>query len=222
MFEVCYLRGCVFDSCDFTGCRFSGSNFHGSTFSGCKFDYAWFERTLIDDSILNTGCPGPENLKLKFARTLRMNYQQIGDAQSANKAIKIELEATQLHLYKAWRSAESYYRKNYTGWNRLKVFGQWLNFRTLDIVWGNGESPWKLLRTAGIVVGAVSIIHATFFDDWRLVDNYISAIRKAPQVFFGTVTPATYPTWYLTIIMVTRLIMFGFFMSIVIKRFNRR
>src|SRR5580692_1070046 len=70
MFEVCYLRGCVFDSCDFTGCRFSGSNFHGSTFSGCKFDYAWFERTLIDDSILNTGCPGPENLKLKFARTL--------------------------------------------------------------------------------------------------------------------------------------------------------
>src|SRR5664279_5375622 len=98
LFDTCYLRNCVFDSCDFTGCRFIGTNLHGSTFAGCKFDYVNFERTLIDNDILETGCPGHENLKMRFARTLRMNYQQIGDAKSANKAISVELQETEVHL----------------------------------------------------------------------------------------------------------------------------
>jgi uncharacterized protein YjbI with pentapeptide repeats len=89
-----------FDSCDFTGCRFTASNFYTSTFSDCKFEYAVFERTLIESDILDTECPGPDNLKLKFARTLRMNYQQLGDAKSANKAISVELQATKQHLSK--------------------------------------------------------------------------------------------------------------------------
>ena len=52
---------------------------------------------------------------MKFARTLRMNYQQLGFAESVNKAIQIELQATEIHLYKAWRSNEAYYRKKYAG-----------------------------------------------------------------------------------------------------------
>ncbi len=115
IFDSCYFRNCVFDSCDFTGCRFVGSNLHGSCFVGCKFDYVNFERTLIDDDILETSCPSLENLKMRFARTLRMNYQQIGDVKSANKAKRVELEATQLHFFKAWRSRESYYRKKFVG-----------------------------------------------------------------------------------------------------------
>lgn len=75
IFDTCYLRNCVFESCDFTGCRFIGTNFYGASFSGCKFDYAVFERTIIDSHILEIGCPGYENLKLRFARTLRMNFQ---------------------------------------------------------------------------------------------------------------------------------------------------
>jgi hypothetical protein len=140
IFDMCYFRDCLFDSCDFTGCRFVGSNLYGAKFSGCNFEYSWFERTLIDNSILDTECPGLDNLKLKFARTLRMNYQQIGDAQSANKAIGVELEAKQSDLYKAWHSNESYYRKKYAGLRRLRVFAKWLSFKILDIVWGNDGS----------------------------------------------------------------------------------
>ena len=119
IFDTCYLRGCKFDSCDFTGCRFVGTNLHGAKFSGCKFEYSIFERTVVDNYILDTECPGSENLKMKFARTLRMNYQQLGDAESVNKAIRIELQATEVHLHKAWGSKESYYRKKYTGLKRL-------------------------------------------------------------------------------------------------------
>jgi uncharacterized protein YjbI with pentapeptide repeats len=100
IFDSCYIRNCRFDSCDFTGCRFVGTNLYGSSFSGCKFDYAIFERTIVDTDILLNNAPAFENLKLRFSRTLRMNYQQLGDASSVSMAIKLELEATRVHLKK--------------------------------------------------------------------------------------------------------------------------
>jgi uncharacterized protein YjbI with pentapeptide repeats len=120
-FEHSYLRDCHFDSCDFTGCRFTNTNLAGSKFSGCKFDYAYFEKTLVEPAILETECPGYENLKLRFARTLRTNFQQLGDAGAANKAMNVELDATATHLSKAAWSKESYYRKHYVGWGRLEI-----------------------------------------------------------------------------------------------------
>jgi hypothetical protein len=32
----------------------------------------------------DTECPGPENLKQQFTRTLQMNYQQLRDTAAAN------------------------------------------------------------------------------------------------------------------------------------------
>ena len=222
IFDTCYLRACIFDSCDFTGCRFVGTNLHGSNFSGCKFDYSSFERTVIDNDILDTGCPGHENLKMRFARTLRMNYQQLGDAKSANKAIGVELQATEIHLHKAWRSNESYYRKKYAGWDRFKAFIEWVQFKLLDFIWGNGESPSKLLRATLIAFFLMSLIDVWTFRDPQRLDSYRQAFVAAPQIFLGTLSPSYYPSLYLTIILFIRLVAFGFFMSIMIKRFNRR
>src|SRR6056297_3178347 len=67
-FEACYLRKCTFDSCNFSGCHFDRCHFPSSSFDGCKFDYATFERTTVEPEILKSGCPGPENLKMRFAR----------------------------------------------------------------------------------------------------------------------------------------------------------
>lgn len=86
IFDQVYLKKCSFDSCDFTGCKFLSSNLLGSSFSGCNFEYAQFEKTQIDNDVLDSSCPGYENLKQKFARSLRVNYQQLGEARSANKA----------------------------------------------------------------------------------------------------------------------------------------
>jgi uncharacterized protein YjbI with pentapeptide repeats len=87
-FDACYLRDAKFDSCDFTGCRFVATNLNGAKFSGCRFEYATFERTMVDPAILDTECPSRENLRVRFARTLRMNYQQLGEAAAVNKAMK--------------------------------------------------------------------------------------------------------------------------------------
>lgn len=222
IFDSCYLRNCVFDSCDFTGCRFVGANFHGSSFIGCKFDYAIFERTSIDEDILRTGCPGYENLKLKFARSLRTNFQQLGNSIAVNKAIQIELEATEIHLKKSWNSNEAYYTKKYKGRERLIAFLKWLNFKTLDFIWGNGESAWKLTRTVIFTVIIISLYDVFKTKNIAIVVSYWEALIKAPEIFLGITYPEQYSSFVLVLIASVKLILIGFFLSIIIKKFNRR
>lgn len=222
IFDTCYLRNCVFDSCDFTGCRFIGVNLAGVSFTGCKFDYATFERTIIANDILDSCCPGWENVKLKFARTLRVNFQQIGDSKSANKAIKVELDATEIHLHKSWMSNESYYRKKYQSWKRVGKFFEWANFKLLDFVWGNGESTYKLTRSVVLLLVAMAFVDVLKSKDPSMVSSYVKASLAMPEVLLGVSTPSCYPDWYLAFIVFARLVSIGFFMSIIIKRFNRR
>ena|SRR3989338_7465652 len=222
IFDTCYLRNCVFDSCDFTGCRFTGTNLYGASFNGCKFDYAVFERTLIDSDILENGCPGYENLKLRFARTLRMNFQALGDSKSANKAIEVELDATEAHLLKAWKSKESYYRKKYRRLKRVQVFAEWLIFKAMDFIWGNGESSLKLLRSIAIILAIMAVIDVFSFSDPMKLSSYWNSFWAMPSVFLGSSSPQNYFKSYLALVVFIRLVAIGFFMSIIIKRFNRR
>ena len=92
--------------------------------------------------------PWTRKLKnVKFARTLRVNYQQLGDAASANKAIQVELKATEIHLHKAWSSNESYYRKKYAKWRRAKAFAEWVRVQDPGLYLGQWESTIKLIRS---------------------------------------------------------------------------
>jgi Pentapeptide repeats (8 copies) len=221
-FDTCYLRDSTFDTCDFTGCRFVSTNAHGATFSGCKFDYAIFERTLIDDHILDQCCPAYENLKLRFARSLRINYHQIGDAAAANKAIGVELAASAQHLLKAWRSTESYYRYKYRGAARITVFIKWILFKLLDFIWGNGESYLKLLRFVVLLMFGIVILDVSSTDQMLSLAVLVDAVCRAPQIFFGVTTPNHFSAGWLTLVTVLRLTTFGLFMSIIIKRLNYR
>jgi len=220
-FENCYLRNCVFDSCNFTGCRFIGTNLTGTAFSGSTFDYVQFERTAIESDVLDTCCPALENIKSRFARSLRVNYQSLGDSVSANKAILVELEATRAHLYKAWSSNEAYYRKKYQGLRRLKQFLAWLNFRALDLLWGNGESPLKLGRSVLLVLILIGIADAFAHRNPLLVTDLWQTVLYAPQVFLGTVS-SPFPGLVTAAIVTIRLVMFGLFLSILVRRFARR
>ncbi|EAY0429530.1 pentapeptide repeat-containing protein [Salmonella enterica] len=222
IFDAAYIRKCSFQDCEFTGCRFLNCNLIGSSFSGCKFDYATFDKTYIDNDILESGCPGPDNLRLKFARSLRLNYQQVGDSKSANKAIAIELQATGEHLHKAWKSKESYYRKKYKRFGRFKMFGEWVEFKALDLIWGNGESALKLCRAVIVILCIIALHHVLDYGDPKLLSSYFDALVMSPQIFLGILHPPQYSASFLTIVILVRLIMFGFFMSIIIKRFNRR
>jgi len=222
IFDTCYLRDCVFDSCDFTGCRFIATNLTGSKFEGCRFDYAVFERTLIAEDILDSGCPSYENLKLRFARSLRVNFQQIGNADGVNKAIKVELQATEIHFRKTWNSNESYYRKKYAGIRRVKAFLEWSKFKVFDFIWGNGESLVKLGVSVLMVLLFMTLVDVLKFHNPLSVVDYVQALRKMPQVFLGILTPTGYPGLYVAAITTVRLIALALFVSVLVKRLNRR
>lgn len=218
-FDTAYIRNCKFDSCNFTGCRFISSNFHGSIFTGSNFNYAIFERTQIDNNILETECPGLENLKQKFARTLRTNFAQIGDPESVNKAILIELDATEMHLLKVWNSKEAYYRKKYRGIDRFLGLIKWLNFKFWDFIWGHGEKPYKL----GIFTIAFLIMISLV--DWFSLKNMAftnlgDSLLKSPQLFLGTIRGEE-GLWF-TFIQFTRYVIFALMMSVLIRRLSRR
>ena len=222
IFDGCYLNNCVFDSCDFTGCRFVGSNFHQSSFSGCKFEYATFERCQIDDDILENEAPRPENLRMRFARSLRINYQQIGDAKAVNKAISLELDATSTYLYKSWQSRETYYKNKYPGIKAFSQFIRWLEFWILDFIWGNGESVLKLMRTLAFAVMAIAIYDTIAFGNMLNIADYWASLKRSPGAFLGVVAPQSYPLEILSFITATRYVGIALLTALLVKRFGRR
>lgn len=221
-FDSVYLRNCSFDSCKFVGCKFSNSNLRGSTFTGCKFDYVNFSHTHVEPEILDSGFPSQENLQLRFARTLRLNFNQIGDADSANEAINLELESTRIHFYKAWRSREAYYRKKYPGLKRFGMYLKWARFVALDFFWGNGESPLKLMRSLAVFSLVVAIGDVVTFRNSSDFASYIAAIDQVPAIILGVVSPPHYSGLSLTLIATVRYVMLACLVSMLIKRLSKR
>jgi len=221
-FNDSYFRNCTFESCDFTGCKFITVNFYGAKFIGCKFEYSAFSNTIISHDILNTNCPSWENIKLKFARTLRTNFLQIGDTDGVNKAIQVELRATEAHLYKAWHSNESYYRNKYKGFNKTKKQFEWIKFKIMDFIWGNGERIGKLLRSVFFVILIMTIIDVLKYGKRDQINSYWISFLAMPGIFLGVSSPSYYNSLYLSLIVIIRLLTIGFFLSMIIKKFNRR
>ena len=222
IFETAYLRGCAFDSCDFTGSRFFGSVLSGSTVVDCKFDYATFERCHIDPEILHLCAPKEDNLRMRFARSLRMNYQQIGDARAVNAAINLELEATSDHLYNSWYSEEKYHRQKYPGFKRFSQFAKWIEFRLLDFIWGNGESISKLVRTIAFVILSIGFYDAQKRVDSPTISDYWDSLQVAPALFLGTLTSLHHSILASTTITALRLVALSLLTALLVKRFGRR
>ncbi|MDI4659745.1 MULTISPECIES: pentapeptide repeat-containing protein [Cobetia] len=222
IFDSVYFKNCTFDSCNFIGCKFLNSNLSGSSFHGCDFIYSTFDKTQVDTDILKSEFNGRENLKLKFARSLRLNYQQLGDSKAVNKAMGVELQATETHLKKSWHSDEKYYRDKYKGIRRFQALLEWVNFKFLDLVWGNGESATKLVRCMVFLLIVMAMAHVFFFGDTNSISDYLQSAVISVQVFLGVIKPLEYSNTYLAFIYSIKLVMFGFFVSIVVKRFNRR
>ncbi len=229
-FENCYLRDCRFIRCTFEGAKFTGSNLIGSYFEDCNFDYVTFEKTFIDDEIFECA-PKKDNLRYKFARSLKLNYASIGDYIKASKAVTIELEATKSHLKDSWLSGEEWYKMKYGGIKkRLEQFWKWFKVSLLDFLWGNGESLWRLVRFNILIFVALTIYH--------VIEKKENIAPKILDIFFIKI-PANYfdieildssgknyfeyyPSWLSLLLVITRLICFGLLMSIIIKKYNRR
>ncbi|SEJ35564.1 Pentapeptide repeat-containing protein [Myroides marinus] len=227
IFDSCYFKDCRFINCKFEGAKFMNSNLQGSYYRECNFDYVLFEKTFVDFEIFECA-PKWDNLRFRFARSLKLNYASLGDYIKASKAVAIELEATLSHLKSSWLSGEQHYVKKYGG---LKGRGEqglkWIKVFLLDFVWGNGESLRRLIRLNLILFFVLTIYHyyevttakfSDFLDIFliKIPANYFNIKLKNPCFF------DYYPTGLSLFLVISRLVCFGLLMSIIIKKYNRR
>mgnify|MGYP002652316784 FL=1 len=225
VFDHAYLRGCAFENCNFTGVKFINSNFLGASFTKCNFEYALFDKTVLDDDFSYSNLPDKANLRQKVLRSLRINYQQLGDSQKVNEIILLELEATKEYLFKASFSDDEYYSKKYKGFQKrglsiLRLVG----FTFLNIIWGNGEKLKNLLISFLIILICIIAYDMSMVSEEKAdsIRYLFSSIQNAPIIFFTNNFPEYYADFAKMLIVFLRLFMFALFTSILFKRLNRR
>jgi hypothetical protein len=217
-FANCYFRNCRFIRCNFTGATIKESNFRGSQFEECDFRYTSWEKTILDENFLDICLPSEENLARDLARSLRVNFSQIGNYEGVNKAASIEVNLTGQHLYNAAYSRQSYYRGKYKGWSRISHVINHAWWKALDLLWGNGES---ILRVAlsGLVVVIIAALSLMRDHSSIIVSD---ALWLAFSGFWGIQGGTKLPDSYTVTLNIIRFIMFGLFMAILVKRLSRR
>ena len=218
VFSSCYFRNCKFVRCDFTGANIKESNFKGAQFDECSFKYTTWEKTLIDERFLDTCLPSEENLARDLVRSLRVNFSQIGNYEAVNKASSIEVQLTGQHLFNAAYSRQAYYRAKYKGQERFTHALQHLRWKSLDLLWGNGESIFRV-AVSGL---AVVFIAALPYMREGVGVSFLEAILEAFGHFWGVQYHAAMPPTYVVVLTILRFVIFGLFMAILVKRLSRR
>lgn len=225
IFDHAYLRNCSFDNCKFLGVKILNSNLQGTSFTKCDFRYAIIEKTIIDDDFIFSNLPDESNLRYKLLKSLRVNFQQLGESENVNKAILYELKATREYLWDASFSTEEYYQKKYGGWKKRSIsFLRFISFIFWDFIWGNGEKVEKLLRTFIIILGVI-VIYDMYHVGMPQKDSIrylLSSVMNSLSVFFNIDPADHFSKGFRTFIMFTRLFLFALFVSILVKRLSRR
>ncbi len=218
VFTLCYFRNCRFIRCDFTGASIKEANFKGAQFEECIFKYTTWEKTLLDDQFLDTCLPSEENLARDLVRSLRVNFAQIGNYEAVNKAAAIEVKLTGQHLYNAAYSRQSYYRAKYKGVARFTHALQHLQWKSLDLLWGNGESIFRVIVSGFAVILVAAILYMRDTVGVTFPDAFFEALWH----FWGVQYRAQMPSTYVVLLTVLRFVIFGLFMAILVKRLSRR
>jgi uncharacterized protein YjbI with pentapeptide repeats len=214
----CYFRNCTFIRCDFTGAQIKECYLKGSSFEACQFRYSAWEKTQLDEEFLDRCLPSEENLARDLVRSLRVNFSQIGNYDAVNNAAAIEVRLTGQHLFNAAYSRQTYYRSfpKYNGVRRLWYIWQHFRWKTLDYLWGNGESLFRVLLSGVLVIMLSAMLLATATANLKFAD----ALSLSFLSFWGIAQPL--PEAFAVSLIVARFFLFGLFMAILVKRLSRR
>lgn len=215
----CYFRNCTFIRCDFTGAHIKETNLRGTKFSDCKFAYATWEHSQLEQNFLKSCLPAEYNLARDMIRSLRVNFSQIGNCEAVNKAASMEVQLTGKHLYNAAYSKQSYYRTKYTGFERVMYGLRHVQWKFLELLWGNGESIYRVAQSSVVVILLAALL---LFVRTNATLSLWDALRISVLEFWGLETSLQLDNSLALLLAISRLILFGLFMAILVKRLSRR
>jgi hypothetical protein len=160
LFEDCYMRKGHFANVQFTGTTFRNCNLERASFQGCDFRFSTFVNTRLNRNEIIACLPIESNLRRDLARNLRKNFEALGDKESADVFMKIEIQANEDELLSIFRRATEYYKKRYSPVEQLNAGLEFLSSKTSGMVWGYGHRVTRLLIS--FVVVALVLAAVTF------------------------------------------------------------
>lgn len=231
-FERAYFRNVKFSNCKFIGARFSNCNFRGSTFSGCNFNYLAINGTIISVKEVLLNLPEWPNIMRDLLMAHRVNAESIGDIEAVKKFIRAELGASKEHLRRARYGREGYYSQKYSGFkNQAKVMWDslflWLDWN----VWGHGEYPIQLVKFVAFILLAFTAV--VFFSTESItppstINSLLASLYDSFLFTFCAFidlpidNPHKTNIYTLALIVISRYLTLGLFISMLFRRLSRR
>ena len=150
VFIECYFRKGEFRDTTFVGCKFINCNFTHVSIRDCDFRYAEFRGTAPPFQEMLHSAPQQANLRNELFDGLARVAQASGQAAEARRYKAAAIDALDLHLRAAVRGDSAWYREHFDLVGRAQAAFR-LGWHHLNrLLWGHGESAWRLLSSAAI------------------------------------------------------------------------
>lgn len=146
-FEDSYMRNAFFKDVDFTGSTFRNCNLEKASFQGCNLRYCTFQSTLLDRDEIIACLPVEPNLRRDLARSLRRNFENLGDKEGADAFLNLEIAAHEQELLGAFRRKTTYYKTHYSGVDQALAGLKFLGSKLSGFIWGYGHRVSRLLAS---------------------------------------------------------------------------
>lgn len=175
LFEDAYLRNATFTDVHLTGSTFRNCNLEKANFQGCDLRYCTFQATHLDRDEVIGNLPVEPNLKRDLTRNLRKNFESIGDKESADIFLDIEIEAHEQELLGIFRRKTAYYRSHYSSMDQVFAGLKYLSSKFSGLVWGYGHRVHRLVGSYLILTFIFALI--TYFCQMPFVVDAQDSIR---------------------------------------------
>lgn len=157
-FEDSYFRKAKFKNVRFTGSSFRFCNFDKASFQACDFRYCNFYYCKLPREEIITCLPPEPNLRRDLARNLRTNYEMLGDKESADRFLDIEIKADEEELKAIFFSKTDYYKEHYNFIDQIHYGLKFLGSKGSGMIWGYGRRIHHLLFSYFVITCICSLI----------------------------------------------------------------
>lgn len=140
-FTACYFRRTQFLQCDMVNAKFDGCDFSNARLEFSKLDFATFKNSEIRLENIKFRADANPLMLVRVCRNLKLNAMSMGHFSDAGELTFREKTFERFHLYNmAFRPQE-----HQNPGARVKFAVEWVSSILLNLLWGYGEKPVRLL-----------------------------------------------------------------------------
>jgi hypothetical protein len=174
VFDEVYARHALFENVNFSGSYFKNCNFSNSTFYHCDLSFCKFEKCDLPYKSIMSCLPSEPNIRRELARSLKVNYQGLGNKKIADIFLDIEIEANEQELMAIFKSSETYYKQRYDWGQRFSSLFEWGWLKAAGLVWGYGHRILRLIISYLVLMSSLSILLALSHSSFKEVSTGIT------------------------------------------------